>query len=268
MCCSGLGTPIPLEACRRPTVIHSLTYCLGRHYSKPTSHLYEYSRLLEVRPGGVAGIVKADNTGGIGPCDRNSPRHGRSGPTFRSRGGFTAIGYPIFTWRTALGLNVLLREESYRSTGSKFRLATAEEEAEAKDNEDTLRAAKKSWSCNHCPDFLDPESAETLDVVIEHLRGEHAIGEPQPEEDFFVNERCRHVLEEPYEILIPNVQMYKCECNECRRCGYRRIPQDKLDEHLKKGHPSSYSRPVEGREYRPVPSGRDAIALPAADSSE
>ncbi|KAJ3515974.1 hypothetical protein NMY22_g14314 [Coprinellus aureogranulatus] len=290
----GHGAEQPFNMARHvfrrgsPTDSYSYSY-----YGKPKdnvlvgwnmigAHLYEYSRLLEVRPGVRVEVPeefayndresrvssKLITLAGLDPATATARDMDARDPRFVHVEVFTAIGYPIFTWRTALGLNVLLREESYRSTGSKFRLATAEEEAEAKDNEDTLRATKKSWSCNHCPDFLDPESAETLDVVIEHLRGEHAIGEPQPEEDFFVNERCRHVLEEPYEILIPNVQMYKCECNECRRCGYRRIPQDKLDEHLKKAHPSSYSRPVEGREYRPVPSGRDAIALPAADSSE
>ena len=50
-----------------------------------------------------------------------------------------------------------------------FRLATAEEEAEAKEHEEPLRASAQAWSCNHCTQFLRSDAAGTQDDVLEHL---------------------------------------------------------------------------------------------------
>lgn len=68
-----------------------------------------------------------------------------------------------------LGLAHSLVMSSY-SIECPLRLAMDDEEAEAKENEEYIRAAAKAWSCNHCPQFLLSDEAETRNAILEHLR--------------------------------------------------------------------------------------------------
>jgi hypothetical protein len=58
-------------------------------------------------------------------------------------------------------------------TDQSFRLATPEEEAQAKQSEESLRALAKAWSCNHCHDFLEASEAESQTFILEHLRSRY-----------------------------------------------------------------------------------------------
>ncbi|KAJ3516440.1 hypothetical protein NMY22_g14210 [Coprinellus aureogranulatus] len=84
----------------------------------------------------------------------------------------TAAGYPVFSWRAALAVSFAVK--GYRP-GSKdfFRLATPDEEAQAKESEVALRAAAKAWSCNHCAEFMDMKEAETKPFILQHLRSKY-----------------------------------------------------------------------------------------------
>jgi len=50
------------------------------------------------------------------------------------------------------------------------RLATEQEEREAKEGESARREAAKAWSCNHCYDHLGVGKTESLPVVKKHLK--------------------------------------------------------------------------------------------------
>ena len=60
-------------------------------------------------------------------------------------------------------------------TDHSFRLATPEEEAQAKHNEESLRALAKAWSCNHCHDFLEASQAESKALILEHLKSRYSL---------------------------------------------------------------------------------------------
>jgi len=51
-----------------------------------------------------------------------------------------------------------------------LRLATEEEEREAKEGERGRREAAKAWSCNHCYDYLGLGKTESFPVIRGHLK--------------------------------------------------------------------------------------------------
>ena len=59
--------------------------------------------------------------------------------------------------------------EAYDATRRTVRLATEEEEREAKEAERSLREAAKAWSCNHCFDYLGVGKTESLSLIRRHL---------------------------------------------------------------------------------------------------
>ncbi|KAF5317326.1 hypothetical protein D9611_003573 [Ephemerocybe angulata] len=123
-------------------------------------------------------------------------------------------GYNVFTWRAA-AQHVWLDGNPNHS----MRLATEEEEKMSKENELALREGAKAWSCNHCRAFLEPSASQTKPVVLEHLKSEHGItaDDAKLDEDYFVNQRCRHAYEASYLIPEPDAERFKCLCYSCSR---------------------------------------------------
>ncbi|KAF6740993.1 hypothetical protein DFP72DRAFT_947828, partial [Ephemerocybe angulata] len=145
----------------------------------------------------VSGLPPATTT--IAEMDANDAR-------FVCKSCVSMNGCDVFTWRAA-ARHVWFGGNQNRS----IRLATEEEEKMSKENELALREGAKAWSCNHCRAFLEPSASRTKFVVLEHLKSEHDItaGDAKLDEDYFVNQRCRHAYEAPYRIPEPNTERFK-----------------------------------------------------------
>ncbi|TEB28021.1 hypothetical protein FA13DRAFT_826041 [Coprinellus micaceus] len=183
----------------------------GVYISMPAGFAFNrYSSLVSGKLVKLAGMNPRKAT--VGEMDRRDPR-------FVHTAFFTEKGYPVLTWRVALSL-----------------LATPEEEAQAKQSEESLRALAKAWSCNHCHDFLEASEAESQTFILEHLRSRHGIAAPKILRDYFLNERCRHTYEVPSEIAIPdrNMELFKCKCTRCHQAVVekRRFTAEGIQEHF------------------------------------
>ncbi|KAJ3512541.1 hypothetical protein NMY22_g15306 [Coprinellus aureogranulatus] len=161
----------------------------------------------------------------------------------------TEVGYPVFTWRASVCRLMVRLQWKVFGIGEIFRLATAEEEAQIKERERSLRESAKAWTCNHCIESLDATNTGTKPVILEHLLSAHNIEEPKMPEDYFVNERCRYKYEYPAEIALPNrtAELFKCKCWKCRfEIAEKRVfTEEGLAEHFKWIHvtqpPSTFS---------------------------
>ena len=57
----------------------------------------------------------------------------------------------------------------------KFSLATPEETEKAREHTHSVRESVEAWSCNHCHDFFEKDKAETLPVILGHLKEKYDI---------------------------------------------------------------------------------------------
>ncbi|KAF6746736.1 hypothetical protein DFP72DRAFT_1076071 [Ephemerocybe angulata] len=160
-------------------------------------------------------------------------------------------GYNVFTWRAA-ARHVWFGGNQNHS----MRLATEEEEKMSKENELALREGAKAWSCNHCRAFLEPSASRTKPVVLEHLKSEHGItaDEAKLDEDYYVNQRCRHAYEAPYQIPEPNAERLKCMCYNCRSGPLILHSKETISVHCVNRYPfKRFEDLISGADYEIIP---------------
>ncbi|KAJ7126161.1 hypothetical protein C8R44DRAFT_781201 [Mycena epipterygia] len=107
----------------------------------------------------------------------------------------------VFSWRTAVSHFA----NSFHSVPS-WRQLTGTEAQEIK--ADALADPTLSWTCNHCPDYLD--SYHTYGNVTEHVKNAHAIASPTVPNDLF---RYPNIPRPPVTFLTQALQYH------CKRCS-------------------------------------------------
>ncbi|KAF5317049.1 hypothetical protein D9611_003566 [Ephemerocybe angulata] len=148
----------------------------------------------------------------------------------------------VHNWRSA----VMHGCPAYRGQSpcpAVFRLATPEEAAKAQAA--TLAIIEhdgRVWSCNHCAAHIELHNCRRKPDILEHLRNQHAITEPQILQDYFLNRKCGDVCDKPLVITIPKVKNTnnKTHNYRCLQCpgggGNRRFIMEGVISHIKAKH--------------------------------
>ncbi|KAF6746721.1 hypothetical protein DFP72DRAFT_620029 [Ephemerocybe angulata] len=136
-----------------------------------------------------------------------------------------------------------------------FRLATPEETAKAQAA--TLAIFERDgrvWSCNLCGAHTELHNCLKKPDILEHLKTQHAITEPQILQDYFLNRKCDDICDKPLVLNIPKVpkvpkvanpkvnkgasnKAHDCRCLQCPHGGgNRRFIMEGVIMHLKAKH--------------------------------
>ncbi|KAJ7691739.1 hypothetical protein B0H17DRAFT_1179481 [Mycena rosella] len=129
--------------------------------------------------------------------------------------------YQVFTWRTAVS-----HFGASNHSAPQWRRLNSIEIQQIKANE--APDPTLSWSCNHCPQFLD--DYHTFASVADHVKTVHAIANPTAPADLF---RFLDLPRTPATFLGPALQYHCKRCPRPNKNNVRRIFQlDGVQSHL------------------------------------
>ncbi|KAJ7485520.1 hypothetical protein FB451DRAFT_59049 [Mycena latifolia] len=141
--------------------------------------------------------------------------------------------YSTFSWRSAVSHFVTGRHSA--PLWQKLNSVDAQKVKSDEGPDSTL-----SWSCNHCPQFLD--DCRTFTDVTDHVKTIHAIANPKVPADLF---RHLDIPRSPVTFTVPAPQYH---CNRCPALVNRRVFKlDGVQSHLKAKH--KVLNPVESEDW-------------------